>query len=73
MHGLNRFWVAVRALFKGEERAKENDVPKPSTKPDCLTRDLRPPRNAVGGASKGGLQGNPSKNSQREIDFMGEL
>ena len=72
MQGYNRFWVALKALFRGEERAEETDAPKAPPKNDSRTRDLSPRRDAIGGASKGGLQGDPSKNRPREIDFMGD-
>lgn len=72
MQGFNRFWVAVKALFRGEERAEETDASKAPPKRDSRTRDLSPRQDAVGGASKSGLQGNPPKNRPREIDFMSD-
>jgi hypothetical protein len=67
MSPLNNSWVRVKGFFKRVVRAKPTEDPK---KKESIVRDLSPVRDALGGASKAGVDDKPSKNPLREIDFM---
>ena len=72
MQPLSQFWLRVKTLFKGSARVKDTNDPKESGKQELIAQDLSPARDAMGGASKGGLEAKPGKNRPREIDFMND-
>ena len=72
MQPLNQFWLRVKALFKRSATVEDTEDPKESGKQELIARDLSPVRDAMGGASKGGLEAKPSQERPRDIDFMND-